>query len=75
MFKYLFAKNEDIPAGASAVFFGFSSILWFIVGTGLGSFNAAKLAFPDFVTGNEFLAFGHCSSKVPFRPHLEWRLL
>ncbi len=59
MFKYLFAKNEDIPAGAAAVFFGFSSILWFVVGTGLGSFNAAKLAFPDFVTGNEFLAFGH----------------
>jgi len=59
MFKYLFAKNEDIPAGSSAIFFGFSSIVWFIIGTGLGSFNAAKLAFPDFVTGNEWFAFGH----------------
>ena len=56
MFKYLFAKEEDIPAGSAAVFFGFSSILWFIVGTGLGSFNAAKLAFPDFVTGIEMLS-------------------
>ncbi len=59
MLKYLFAKNEDIPSGSAAVFFGFSAILWFVVGTGLGSFNAAKLAFPDFVTGNEWFAFGH----------------
>ncbi len=59
MFKYLFAKNEDIPAGSAAVFFGFSSIIWFIIGTGLGSFNAAKLAFPDFVTGSYMFAFGH----------------
>lgn len=59
LFKYLFAKNEDIPAGSATIFFGFSSILWFIVGTGLGSFNAAKLAFPDFVTGVEMFAFGH----------------
>ena len=59
MFKYLLAKNEDIPHGAAAVFFGFSSIVWFVVGTGIGSFNAAKLAFPDFVTGYEMLAFGH----------------
>jgi cytochrome c oxidase cbb3-type subunit I len=59
MLKYLFAKNEDIPSGSAAVFFGFSSIVWFVIGTGLGSFNAAKLAFPDFVTGNEFFSFGH----------------
>jgi cytochrome c oxidase cbb3-type subunit 1 len=59
MLKYLFAKNEDIPSGSAAVFFGFSSIVWFVIGTGLGSFNAAKLAFPDFVTGNEYFAFGH----------------
>ncbi|NOX27509.1 MAG: cytochrome-c oxidase [Gammaproteobacteria bacterium] len=59
MFKYLFAKNEDIPAGSAAVFFGFSSIIWFIIGTALGSFNAAKLAFPDFVTGSYMFAFGH----------------
>jgi cytochrome c oxidase cbb3-type subunit 1 len=59
MLKYLFAKNEDIPSGSAAVFFGFSSIVWFVIGTGLGSFNAAKLAFPDFVTGNEWFAFGH----------------
>ncbi len=59
MFKYLFVKNEDIPAGSAAVFFGFSSIIWFIIGTGLGSFNAAKLAFPDFVTGSYMFAFGH----------------
>lgn len=59
MYKYLFAKNEEIPPGTSAVFFGFSSIIWFVVGTGLGSFNAAKLAFPDFVTGYEYFSFGH----------------
>jgi len=59
MLKYLFGKNEDIPSGAAAVFFSFSAIIWFIIGTGLGSFNAAKLAFPDFVTGHEFFSFGH----------------
>ena len=59
MFKYLFAKEENIPAGSAAVYFGFSSIIWFVIGTGLGSFNAAKLAFPDFVTGSEILSFGH----------------
>jgi len=59
MLKYLFAKNEDIPSGSAAVFFGFSAIVWFVIGTGLGSFNAAKLAFPDFVTGNEYFSFGH----------------
>ncbi|NBQ48416.1 MAG: cytochrome-c oxidase, partial [Sphingobacteriia bacterium] len=59
MLKYLFAKNKDIPVGSSAIYFGFSSILWFVIGTGLGSFNAAKLAFPDFVTGTEMFAFGH----------------
>ena len=59
MLKYLFAKNEDIPVGSAAIYFGFSSIVWFVIGTGLGSFNAAKLAFPDFVTGNEMFAFGH----------------
>ena len=59
MLKYLFAKNEDIPPGSAAIYFGFSSIAWFVIGTGLGSFNAAKLAFPDFVTGNEMFAFGH----------------
>ena len=59
MLKYLTARNEDIPAGTAALYFGFSSILWFVIGTGLGSFNAAKLAFPDFVTGSEMFAFGH----------------
>ncbi len=59
LLKYLFAKNEDIPAGSATIFFGFSSIFWFVVGTGLGSFNAAKLAFPDWVTGVELFAFGH----------------
>jgi len=59
MVKYLFARNEDIPAGTSAIYFGFSSIIWFIIGTGLGSFNAAKLAFPDWVTGTEMFSFGH----------------
>ena len=59
MFKYLFAKNEDIPPGSAAVYFGFSSIVWFVIGTGLGAFNAAKLAFPDFVHGLEFVSFGH----------------
>ena len=59
MFKYLFAKNEDIPPGTAAVYFGISSIVWFVIGTGLGSFNAAKLAFPDFVTGSYLFSFGH----------------
>lgn len=59
MVKYLFARNEDIPAGTAAIYFGFSSIIWFIIGTGLGSFNAAKLAFPDWVTGTEMFSFGH----------------
>jgi cytochrome c oxidase cbb3-type subunit 1 len=59
MFKYLFAKNEEIPPGSAAIYFGFSSIIWFVIGTGLGSFNAAKLAFPDFVTGYEYFSFGH----------------
>lgn len=59
MYKYLFAKNEEIPPGTAAIFFGFSSIMWFVIGTGLGSFNAAKLAFPDFVTGYEYFSFGH----------------
>lgn len=59
MFKYLLARNEDIPPGTSAVYFGVSSIIWFVIGTGLGSFNAAKLAFPDFVTGTELFSFGH----------------
>ncbi len=59
MLKYLFAKNEDIPPGTSAIFFGFSSIIWFVIGTGLGSYNAAKLAFPDFVMGSELFSFGH----------------
>jgi cytochrome c oxidase cbb3-type subunit 1 len=59
MFKYLLAKNEDIPPGSAAVYFGFSSIVWFVIGTGLGAFNATKLAFPDFVHGLEFVSFGH----------------
>ena len=59
MLKYLFARNEDIPHGTAAVYFGISSIMWFVIGTGLGSFNAAKLAFPDFVTGSELFSFGH----------------
>ncbi|VAY89326.1 conserved membrane hypothetical protein [mine drainage metagenome] len=59
MFKYLFARSEDIPEGSAAVYFGFSAIVWFVIGTGLGAFNASKLAFPDFVTGLEFVSFGH----------------
>ncbi|MDE2259062.1 MAG: cbb3-type cytochrome c oxidase subunit I [Betaproteobacteria bacterium] len=59
MLKYLMARNEDIPPGSAAVYWGYSSIVWFVIGTGLGAFNAAKLAFPDFVTGLEFLSFGH----------------
>lgn len=59
MFKYLFAKKEDIPDGSAAVYFGFSAMVWFVIGTGLGAFNASKLAFPDFVTGLEFVSFGH----------------
>ena len=59
MLKYLMARNEDIPPGSSAIYWGFSAIVWFVIGTGLGAFNAAKLAFPDFVTGLEFLSFGH----------------
>ena len=59
MFKYMFARGEDVPPGSAAIFFGFSSIVWFVIGTGLGSFNACKLAFPDMVTGNMWFAFGH----------------
>lgn len=59
MFKLLFAKNEEIPAGSAAIYFGFSAIVWFVIGTGLGAFNASKLAFPDFVHGLEFVSFGH----------------
>jgi len=59
LMKYLFARNDEIPPGSATIFFGFSSIFWFVVGTGLGSFNAAKLAFPDWVTGTEMFAFGH----------------
>src|SRR3569623_1301341 len=59
LLKYLFAKTEAIPAGAATIFIGYSAIFWFVIGTGLGSFNAAKLAFPDFVTGVEMFAFGH----------------
>ncbi len=59
MLKYLFAKEEDIPQGSTALFFGVSSICWFIIGTGLGSFNAAKLAFPDWYHGLYALQFGH----------------
>ena len=59
MFKYLMAKEKDIPQGTAAIFFGVSSIAWFIIGTGLGSFNAAKLAFPDWFHGLYWLQFGH----------------
>ncbi|HXH71377.1 MAG TPA: cbb3-type cytochrome c oxidase subunit I [Mariprofundaceae bacterium] len=59
MLKYLFAKEGDIPQGSAAVFFGVSSIAWFIIGTGIGSFNAAKLAFPDWWHGLYALQFGH----------------
>ncbi len=59
MLKYLFAKEEEIPQGTAAIFFSVSSIAWFIIGTGLGSFNAAKLAFPDFFHGMYALQFGH----------------
>src|SRR3569832_1489507 len=59
LLKYLFAKNEDITAGSATIIFGFSAIIWFVIGSGLGSFNAAKLAFPDFATGVEMFAFGH----------------
>lgn len=34
MFKYLFARSEDIPEGSAAVYFGFSAIVWFVIGTG-----------------------------------------
>jgi cytochrome c oxidase cbb3-type subunit 1 len=59
MLKYLFSKEDDIPQGTAAIFFGVSSIAWFIIGTGLGSFNAAKLAFPDLFHGLYALQFGH----------------
>jgi len=59
MLKYLFAKEDDIPQGSCALFFAVSSIAWFIIGTGLGSFNAAKLAFPDWYHGLYALQFGH----------------
>lgn len=59
MLKYLFAKEKDIPGGTAALFFGFSCIMWFIIGTGIGSFNAAKLAFPDWFTHLYALQFGH----------------
>jgi len=59
MLKYLFAKEKDIPQGSASIFFAFSSIIWFIVGTGLGSFNAAKLAFPDWFTNSYMFQFGH----------------
>jgi len=59
MLKYLFAQEKDIPQGSAAVFFGVSSIAWFIIGTGIGSFNAAKLAFPDWWHGLYALQFGH----------------
>lgn len=59
MLKYLFSKEDDIPQGTAAIFFGVSSIAWFIIGTGLGSFNAAKLAFPDMFHGLYALQFGH----------------
>jgi len=59
MLKYLFAKEDDIPQGTAGIFFAVSSICWFIVGTGLGSFNAAKLGFPDFFHGSYALQFGH----------------
>jgi len=72
MLKYLFKRNEDIPPGTSAVFFGFSSIMWFVIGTGLGSFNAAKLAFPDFVTGSELFSFGHMRQVHVFAVIFGW---
>jgi len=59
MLKYLFSKEENIPQGTAALFFGISSIAWFIIGTGIGSFNAAKLAFPDWYHGLYALQFGH----------------
>jgi len=59
MLKYLFSKEENIPQGTAALFFGMSSIAWFIIGTGIGSFNAAKLAFPDWYHGLYALQFGH----------------
>jgi len=59
MLKYLLAKEKDIPQGTAALFFAVSSILWFIIGTGIGSFNAAKLAFPDWYHGLYALQFGH----------------
>jgi len=72
MLKYLFKRNEDIPPGTAAVFFGFSSIMWFVIGTGLGSFNAAKLAFPDFVTGSELFSFGHMRQVHVFAVIFGW---
>ncbi|PJA25077.1 MAG: cytochrome-c oxidase [Alphaproteobacteria bacterium CG_4_10_14_0_2_um_filter_63_37] len=46
------------PGTASKVWF-FSSIVWFCIGTGMGSIVAAKLAWPDFLHGSYWMAFGH----------------
>src|SRR3569832_393086 len=59
LFKFLFAKKKKIPPSNTTILFGYSAILWFVIGTGMGSYNAAKLAFPDFVTGVEMFSFGH----------------
>ena len=48
MFKYLFAKNEDIPAGSAAIFFGFSSIVWFVIGTGSGVVQCGQARISGF---------------------------
>ncbi len=59
MLKYLFAREEDIPQGSAAIYAAMSAIAWFIIGAGIGSFNAAKLAFPDWWHGYYSLQFGH----------------
>jgi len=58
MFKYLLAKNEDIPAGSAAVYFGFSSIVWFVIGTGLE--RSMPPSWPSRIRAClEFVSFGH----------------
>ena len=58
LLKYLFAK-KNIPAGSAAVFFGFSSIIWFMIGTGLGFLQCGKTGVSGFCHRVEMFAFGH----------------
>src|SRR3569623_1178631 len=59
IFNLIYAKIEDIRPGSTTILFGYSAILRIVIGTGMGAYNAAKLAFPDFVTGVEMFSFGH----------------